>query len=105
MKKFFGGVFLDKESLKEAGINHPIKLDYYKRINEEYNTEIKNEKYGLSIVKTEYINKKIKVEEKVIKHLTNDEKKLDFILQTLKKSRVTPFGLDDIIFEFAKQIL
>ena len=35
MKTFFGGTFIEKEKLEEAGINHPIKLEYYKEINEE----------------------------------------------------------------------
>ena len=58
MKRFFGGIFIEKEKLKEEGINHPIKLEYYKQINEETNEE---NKYGITIVKTEYIPEKIKV--------------------------------------------
>ena len=34
MTTFFGGVFIDQETLETAGINYPIKLEYYKRINE-----------------------------------------------------------------------
>ena len=35
MKTFFGGNFIKEEMLSEAGIYHPIKLEYYKRINED----------------------------------------------------------------------
>ena len=44
LKTFFGGVFIKKESLEEAQINHPIKLEYYKRINEDEIVENKNAK-------------------------------------------------------------
>ena len=51
MKTFFGGIFIEKEKLEEAGINYPIKLEYYEYINNE---EENKSKYGISIVKTEY---------------------------------------------------
>ena len=35
LKTFFDGVFISKENLKEAGIKYPIKLEYYKQINED----------------------------------------------------------------------
>ena len=37
MRTFFGGNFIKEEMLSEAGIYHPIKLEYYKRINEDEN--------------------------------------------------------------------
>ena len=100
MKTFFGGVFIDKETLEASGIYHPIKLEYYKRINQEENIESNKPKYGVSIVKTEYKNEKTKVEEKGLKYLTNDEKRIDFMLKLLKENYVTPIGLEDIISDF-----
>lgn len=35
MRTFFSSTFIKKETLKEAGIEHPIKLEYYKIINED----------------------------------------------------------------------
>lgn len=105
MKKFFGGVFINKETLKNAGIKHPIKLEYYKRINMDTFTELDKAKYGVSIIKTEYYNDKTKVEEKGIKYVTNDEKRIEFLLQTLKENFVTPIGLEDVVYDFSKQIL
>ena len=79
MKKFYGGVFINNQILEEAGIKHPIKLEYYKNINYEYKYEEEKEnqynaqeqynsfKYGISVVKTEYLKDKNKVEEKEIK--------------------------------------
>lgn len=104
MKTFYGGVFIDKNTLKLAGINHPIKLEYYKRINEEEILEINKAKFGISVVKTEY-DKDTKVEEKVIKYLTNDEKRANFMLEILKQNCVTPIELDEVVSDFSKQIL
>ena len=53
MKTFFGETFIKEKILKEAGIVHPVKLEYYKRINDEKISNNKS-KYGISIVKTEY---------------------------------------------------
>lgn len=35
MRTFFSSTFIKKEALNEAGIYHPIKLEYYKIINED----------------------------------------------------------------------
>ena len=35
MKSFYGGIFMKKENLEEAGIPYPIKLEYYKIIEEK----------------------------------------------------------------------
>ena len=78
MKKFFGGTFIEKEKLKEAGIEHPIKLEYYKIINEDESGN--SNQYGVNIVKTEYIDNDIKVEEKTIEYLSNNEQKVNDIL-------------------------
>lgn len=100
MKKFYGGVFINNKILKEAGIYHPIKLEYYKNINEQEKKNTMDSRFGISVVKTEYINKEIKIEEKEIKYLTNDEIKADYLLNVLKQNYVTPVGLDDILNDF-----
>ena len=100
MKKFFGGIFIEKEKLEEAGIKYPIKLEYYKIINEdEYSG---SNEYGVNIVKTEYIDKDIKIEEKTIKYVSNSEEKVNDILRILKENEVTPICVQDIICDFSK---
>ena len=98
MKTFYGETFIEKNILKEAGIQYPIKLEYYKRINKEEMND--KQKYGISIVKTEYKSNGIKTEEKAIKYLSNDEKKTNNILKILKENCVTPLGLEDVIADF-----
>lgn len=103
MKTFFGGVFINKETLESAGINHPIKLEYYKRINEDELFKNNKSKYGISIVKTEYKDENTKVEEKEVKYLTNDERKVEYILDVLKENYVTPIGLKDVLNDFLQK--
>ena len=87
MRTFFGGVFMKKEELKEAGINYPIKIEYYKKIN---------------VIKTEYKPNDVSSEEKEIEYLTNDENKVNKILEILKNNEVTPIQVEDIICDFSK---
>lgn len=102
MKTFFGSIFIEKEKLEEAGINHPIKLEYYKIINEDEFIKKDNAKYGIKIVKTEYIENDTKVEDKTIKYLSSNEQKVNDILSVLKQNEVTPICVQDVICDFSK---
>ena len=105
MKTFFGGNFIKEEMLSEAGIYHPIKLEYYKRINEDEIEKENKAKFGICIIKTEYKTKEKIIEEKEIKYLTNDEKRVNQVLNMLKENYVTPIGLEDVICDYAKEIM
>ena len=98
MKNFFGSIFINRDKLQEAGIDYPIKVEYYKIINEE--EKIKQNKliYGIQIIKTEYKDK-IGVEQEKIEHITNDENEISRILSIMKENEVTPIGLEDVILE------
>ena len=98
MKTFFGGTFIEKEKLEEAGINHPIKLEYYKQINEDDISSGKA-KYGIHIVKTEYIPDNIKIETKSIKYVTNDELEENKLLNIFKENQVTPINSEEVIID------
>ena len=75
LKTFFGSVFIEKEKLEEAGITHPIKLEYYKQINEDEINSYEKPKYGIHIIKTEYEPNYTKVENKSIKTLKGHNRK------------------------------
>lgn len=105
MKIYFGSIFIEKEKLKEAGINYPIKLEYYKIINEDEMTKSKKPKFGISIEKTEYLENNIKFEKEVMKYISNDEQKINEILTILKDNEVTPVSMQDVIYDFSKQML
>ena len=98
MKTFFGSVFIEKEKLEEAGIDHPIKLEYYKQINED-DINSGKEKYGIQIIKTEYIPDNVKIETKNIKYVTNDELEENRILNIFKENQVTPINSEEVILD------
>ena len=93
MKTFFDGIFISQKSLEEAGIKYPIKLEYYK-LFEEKNIQ---KKFGIEIVKTEYIEGNVKIETKEVKDITSDEQKENEILSLLIKNEVTPIGVEDVL--------
>lgn len=94
MKTFFDGIYIDKDKLQKAGITYPIKLEYYKTISEDENVEAK---FGIKIVKTEYISGKINVEINQFKHLTNNVEEIDKILSVLRNNEVTPIAMQDVL--------
>ena len=54
MKNFFGSIFINRDELLEAGINYPIKVEYYKIIDENKREKENKLIYGIQIIKTEY---------------------------------------------------
>ena len=96
MKTFFDGVFMNKEKLKEEGFECPIKLEYYKTSVEEENVETK---YGIEVIKTEYLDGNMNIETKELKNVTNNLAEENRILTILKNNEVTPIGLEDVIKE------
>ena len=89
---------MNKEELRKEGILYPIKLEYYKIKD----IKSKNDIFGVEIVKTEYINEKIKVERAIVDRLTNDENIENKVLDMLKRNEVTPIGLDDVVQDLVK---
>lgn len=104
MKTFYGGTFINKETLDDAGIDYPIKLEYYKQINEDEINEKDKAKYGIVIIQTEYINGNINTKTKEIKYLTNDEIQEERILNTFKENQVTPINSEEVITDLFKNI-
>lgn len=105
MKVFYGGRFIEAKALEEVGIKHPIKLEYYKMINEDELIKKEKEIYGIKIIKTEYIKDSIQVEEAEIKHISNDEIKINKILNLFREHTVTPIGAEDVAQDLLKQSL
>lgn len=103
MKIFFNSTFVKQETLKEAQINHPIKLEYYKIINEDEMVKGEKAKFGIGVVKTEYMENDIKVEKKVIQYLSNDESRIEKLLKIFKDNEVTPIGVEDVIIDLSKE--
>lgn len=79
MRIFRGVSFMSKEVLEKIGINYPIKIEYYKTKNEN------KEEFGIEVIKTEYKENDISVEKVTLDKIINDEKKVDYIIDKLKK--------------------
>ena len=101
MKTFFSSTFMNPKLLKEVGIHYPIQLAYYKITNKEAEKQQKA-KFGIYIVKTEYKKENVKVEKKNIQYVSNDEKKIEEILNLLKENEVTPIAIEDVISDVSK---
>ena len=101
LKNFFGSIFINRDKLMEAGINYPIKVEYYKITDENKINKENKSIYGIQVIKTEYRNK-IGVEQNSIEHITNDESEIIKILTLVKENEVTPIGLEDVIIEIKK---
>ena len=98
LKNFFGSIFINRDKLREAGIEYPIKVEYYKITNENEILLRNKQIYGVQVIKTEY-KEKIGVEQSKIENITNNEKEINKMLQQLKEFEVTPIGLEDVVIE------
>ena len=97
-KEYYGMTYFDEEDLKEARSDHKIELEYYKtkkNINNEF-------KYGIEILKKEYIDDTIKLESNNIDNISKSSEKVIEIIKTLKKYKVTPVGLNDVLEDLSK---
>ena len=105
MNTFFGSIFIEKAKLKEAGVEHPIKLEYYKTESEVSNkNNIKETKFGIEVIKTSYIKEEVKVENSKITEIAKDERIVDKILEILKRNEVTPVCAEYIVEDLLKEI-
>ena len=85
---------MDKQALQEEAKNYPIKLEYYKTVTREENLTTK---YGIEVVKTEFINGNVKIESSKLDNLTNNEEEATRILTTLRDGEVTPIAMEYVI--------
>ena len=97
---FYGDVILGEDDLRQSNTKYPIKLEYYKRKSKRksFNNEI-YEVYGIEIVKKEYRQKQINLENKTIDNVTKNENLLNRIIKMLKDNTVTPVGLSDVMHD------
>ena len=103
MNVFYGGKFIEKSKLEEVGIYYPVKLEYYKMIENPGENQRGITKFGISIVKTAYIPDNINIDTKDIKNLSEDELKVEKILSIFKENEVTPLNAEEIIYDLEKE--
>ena len=98
-RSLYGSELLQLEDLVETELDYPIELSYYKLCSKEGSST----RYGVEIVKTNYLAKGNSIERKRVNLFTDNEKKTNRILNILKKNKVTPVGLRDTMIEIIKQ--
>lgn len=98
MKSFFGGTYVGKDTLKNNNIYYPIRLEYYKTEDIENYRSI----YGIEVVKTEYKEDKVNIENKVIDRITDEESEINKILERFKEREITPALSEGMIEELLK---
>lgn len=105
MKHFYAGTFINRQDLKNVGIEYPIKLEYYKTKPSIDMVKSENEiRYGIEVVKTSYIQEKAEIENVKIEEFTKDETIVNRILDTLKRNEVTPINAKYIVEDLLKEI-
>lgn len=98
-KTYFGSAFLGEKELRGTNINNRIELEYYRTrhyINEEIIT------YGIEIIKKEYKDYQIDVESSNREYISNNSDEVIKIIEKLKKYKVTPIGLNDVLEDLLK---
>ncbi|MBE5819278.1 MAG: hypothetical protein E7310_00355 [Clostridiales bacterium] len=103
-RTYHGGTFLGWDDLQEAKINHRVELEYYQTKNDINNILNEDEaKYGIEILKKEYEKDGIYIESNNIKNVCDSSKKVIEIINVLKKNKVTPVGLQDVLDDLLMQ--
>lgn len=91
---YYGGTFFNNNDLLDTNIKHKIELEYYKTNN---CIKENSESYGVEVIKKEYVSDKVYIEKNNIKNITKDENRANEILEKLKKFKVTPIALQDVV--------
>ncbi len=98
MKSFFGGTYVGKDTLENNNIYYPVRLEYYKTEKVEKSKSV----YGIEVVKTEYKDNQVNVENKVIDKVTDEEETIDRILEKFKTGEITPAVSEEMLEELLK---
>lgn len=100
-KVYYGSEIL---TLNETNLNHRIELEYYRTKKQKKYLFNKNRKiYGIEIIKKEYEGKNINIEKENVDRISNRKSKINFIIDKLKKYKVTPVSLKDIIYDILQK--
>ena len=98
LKTYHGEIFLEKDDLVETDIKNKIQLEYYtiKEANDKENN------YGIEIIKTEYKKNGTYQEINIRNDICDNSQKIIEIINSLKKHKVTPIGLNDVLDDLLK---
>ena len=97
-RTYYGETFLEKKDLTETNIKNKVQLEYYtiKQTNQ------KKDVYGIEVIKKEFKSNGIDTEICSRNEISNNSRKVIEIINTLKKYKVTPIGLNDVLEDLVK---
>lgn len=101
-KTYYGGTYFTLSDLENSSINHEVELEYYSLEKRIHNKSNVSSTYGIEIVKKEYLENTTKVERRNVEYVTKDKEQAETILELLKRNKVTPMSLDDIVYDLVK---
>lgn len=93
-KTYYGEALVNLKELIEANKKGFIKLEYY---GTKQVTQDNFDEYGIEVIKKEYVNNKFVEETRNVSRITGNKKELEDIISILKRNKVTPIGLVDIV--------
>lgn len=104
VKELYGEICINNEELILKGEDCRIELEYYKiKDRAQENILDMQNQFGIGIKRKLYNGNKLDIETKDILRLTNSEKVVDDVLGLLKKYKVTPITLEDVISDLRYQ--
>lgn len=95
-KILYGEIRLKNEDFGESEGKHLMKLEYYKTQNYSGNLFM-TENFGVEIKKKEYLGSRVEEETKCIENVTRKEEVIDELIETLKRNKVTPVSLEEVV--------
>ena len=93
-KCLFGKTVVDSTVSDELSSDEKFELEYYETTN---SAEENKRKFGIEVVKKKHEDEKFNIESKIVNNLSNEEKTVKKLLNTLMMHKVTPTTVDDII--------
>lgn len=93
-KCLFGKTVVDSTVSDELSSDEKFELEYYETTN---SAEENKRKFGIEVVKKKDEDEKFNIESKIVNNLSNEEKTVKKLLNTLMMHKVTPTTVDDII--------
>lgn len=93
-KSFFGKTSINSSDCDEKETIEEIELEYYE--TRDFNEENKRE-YGIEVVKKIMKDERFNIESKIVNNISNEEAKINKLLEIMLHNKVTPVTVDDII--------
>ena len=95
-KILYGEISLKNEDFEKGENKHLIELEYYKTQNTSNNL-FNVENFGVEIKKKEYVGSRVEEEAKCIENVTRKEEVINELIDTLKRNKVTPISLEEVV--------